>query len=72
MAKSFMERHNLENNDAIHSAAIRFVLSNEDAHSTLITFRNYNDIEKYINLSGTKLSAQEVALLDHYRDSLGR
>ena len=71
-AQSFIEEHKLEDNDAINRAAIRFVLSNEDAHSTLITFRNYNDINKYINLSGTKLTAQEVALLEHYRNSHGR
>ncbi len=72
MGKSFIEEYKLEDNDAINKAAIRFVLSNEDAHSTLITFRNYKDIDKYINLSGTRLSAQEVALLDHYRNSMGR
>jgi predicted aldo/keto reductase-like oxidoreductase len=72
MAKSFIEEHKLEDNDAINRAAIRFVLSNEDAHSTLITFRNYNDINKYIDLSGTKLTDQEVVLLDHYRNFLGR
>ncbi len=72
LAKSFIEEHKLKDDDAINRAAIRFVLSNEDAHSTLITFRNYNDINKYINLSGTKLTAHEVALLEHYRNSLGR
>jgi len=72
MAKSFIEEHKLEDINAINRAAIRFVLSDEDAHSTLITFRNYNDINKYINLSGTKLSVQEVVLLDHYRNALGR
>jgi predicted aldo/keto reductase-like oxidoreductase len=72
MGKSFIEEHKLEDNDAINKAAIHFVLSNEDAHSILITFRNYNDIDKYINLSGTKLSAREEALLDHYRNSMGR
>ena len=70
--KSFIEEHKLEDINAINRAAIRFVLSDEDAHSTLITFRNYDDINKYINLSGTKLSVQEVTLLDHYRNSLGR
>jgi predicted aldo/keto reductase-like oxidoreductase len=72
MAKFFIEEHKLEDNDAINRAAIRFVLSNEDAHSTLITFRNYNDINKYIHLSGTKLTDQEVTLLEHCRHSLGR
>lgn len=72
MGQSFIEEHELEDNDAINKAAIRFVLSNEAAHSTLITFRNFNDIDKYIKLSGSKLSAQEVALLDQYRHSMGR
>lgn len=72
MAKPFIEEHALEDNEAIRNAAIRFVLSNEDAHSTLISFRNYTDVQKYINLSGTRLGHRDLALLNHYRNSLGR
>lgn len=70
-AKSFLEEHQLEDSDAIRNASVRFVLSNPDAHSTLITFRNYTDINNYINLSGTRLKDRDVALLDYYRNSLG-
>ncbi len=72
MAKPFIEEHKLEDQGAINKAAVRFVLSNDDAHSTLITFRNYNDINNYINLSGTRLTAQELVMLEHYRNSQGR
>lgn len=65
-AKPFLDQHNLTSERQIREAAIRFVLSNMDAQSVLISFRNFKDIDKYVGLSGGRLTAPEQQMLTAY------
>ena len=70
-AKPFIEKFNLNNDAAIRNASIRFVLNNMDAHSTLISFRGFQDIENYLSLSGQKFSDTDLAILGYSKTLYG-
>jgi predicted aldo/keto reductase-like oxidoreductase len=68
-AKPFLDKYKAISERQIREAAIRFVLSNDDAHSTLISFSNFEDIDKYVGLSGSRLTTPEQQMLAaHTRD----
>lgn len=70
-AKLFLDKYKLDDSSAIRDAAIRFVLNNKDANSLLFTFRNFDDVSNIIGLSGTRLTEENLALLDFYRKQYG-
>ena len=55
-AGPFIEKYKLSDKNQIRDAAIRFVLNNPDVHSVLITYRNFDDVETYVGLSGSRLT----------------
>ena len=67
-ADNFIKKHNLKNPREIRDAAVRFVLSNPHVHSVCINFRNFDDIEPYIMLSGSSLSAVDKKKLSLFRE----
>jgi len=70
-ADSFIKQYNLQNSVEIRDAAIRFVLNSPDVHSACISFQNFDDVNTYIKLSGTRFTAKDQALLAAYREGLG-
>lgn len=70
-AQAFIELHKLDNPVRMRAAAIRFVLNNKDTHSVCCSFRNFDDLESYISLSGTTLSDMEKVQLSLYREGCG-
>ena len=62
-AESFIKKYNLRSESEIRDAAIKYVLSDSDVHSVLITFRNYDDIDNYLRLSGGRLTAPDQTRL---------
>ena len=63
----FIKKYKLENQAEIRDAAIRFVLSNPDAHSVSCSMRNFDHIDQFIKLSGSDLSAYEKKKLAAYK-----
>jgi predicted aldo/keto reductase-like oxidoreductase len=70
-AKEYFSKYDIKNNEELIKAAQLFVLSNPKAQTTCIDFRNFNDIDLFINLSGKKLESFQVDLLNHYREKFG-
>lgn len=70
-ADFFIKKYNLQNNNEIRDAAIRFVLNNQDVHSACITFQNFDEVESYIRLSGSRLSETDQAKLAAYTEGFG-
>ncbi|MBN1224983.1 MAG: aldo/keto reductase [Candidatus Aminicenantes bacterium] len=70
-AEAFLKKYNLENNSDIRDAAIRFVLNNPGVHCACISFQNFDDVNTYVNLSGTRFSPKDQALLAAYKEGLG-
>lgn len=70
-ADFFAKKYNLKNPAAIRDAAIRFCLDNSNVHTVCCAFRNFDDLEKYIKLSGTRLNAGDKQKLAAYTEACG-
>ncbi len=70
-AQKFIKKHNLQNNSEIREAAIRFVLSNQDVNAICISFMNFDDVDNHIKLSGTRITADDKAMLAAYAEGCG-
>jgi predicted aldo/keto reductase-like oxidoreductase len=71
-ARPFLERHNLTTPSQIRDAAIRFVLDNPDTHSVCISFKNYDDVENYLALSGSRFTETDETRLKLSAEADGR
>lgn len=58
-AEAFMKKHDLQKPEELRDAAIRFVLDNPNVNTVCCGIRNFDDMNKYIKLSGTTLSGVE-------------
>lgn len=70
-ADAFIRKHNLSNPDEIRDAAVRFVLSNPHVHTVCCSMRNFDELEKYVNLSGKPLTGMDSRLLAAYASHCG-
>lgn len=70
-ADAFIKKYNLQNNNQIRDAAIRFVLSNPGVNAVCISYRNFDDVENYIRLSGSKMTDSDKAMLAAYKEGCG-
>jgi predicted aldo/keto reductase-like oxidoreductase len=63
LAQDFIKKHRLTNNEAICSAAYRFVLDNKDAHCALFHFTNFDQVDSVLSVSGTRFSSKDQKTL---------
>jgi len=70
-ADSFIKTYNLQNQEEIMEAAIRFCLDNANVNTICCLANNYDELERFIRLSGTRLSDWERAKLAAYRKGCG-
>jgi len=71
MADRFVEKYDLKNPEEIKDAAVRFALSNPNVSTVCCSVRNYDEFEKFIRLSGTRLSDLEKKKLAAFREGCG-
>ncbi|MFC2080778.1 aldo/keto reductase [Bacteroidota bacterium] len=60
-----------DEDEELVKAAISFVISNPDANSVCLPFKNIQDVEKWVPLSGKPLSGEQISLLQNYRKHFG-
>jgi len=70
-AESFLQESQILNTKDRREAAISFVLSYPSANSALITFKNFDDVSNYINLSGIRLTEKTIARINLLKDNFG-
>lgn len=70
-AGSFLEEQQICDEAAKREAAIGFVLNDPSVHSVLISFRNFNDVQDYIPLSGKRLSVRHQSFIDAVKATYG-
>jgi predicted aldo/keto reductase-like oxidoreductase len=70
-AEGFIKQHNLQNQEEIKEAAVRFVLENPDVNTVCCLVRTYDELESFLRLSGTRLTSWERTKLDDYRKGCG-
>lgn len=70
-ASEFFKGYGITGIDQIRDGAIQFILSNEDVGSICCELPNFDDLKKYIRLSGTRLKPSTEAMLSQYRTNFG-
>lgn len=70
-AEGFIQKYNLQNPEEIKEAAIRFVLDNPNVNTVCCSARNFEEMERFVRLSGTRLSDWDKAKLSAYRKGCG-
>ena len=66
-ARPFMEEHGATDRDGLAKAAVQWVLSNPDMHTVCITLQDFDEIDRYVPLSGTTMTRAQMAALDSFR-----
>jgi predicted aldo/keto reductase-like oxidoreductase len=70
-AEEFIRRYNLQNQAEIQKAAVRFVLGNPNVSTVCSVPGTYEELERFLLLSGTRLSDTEEEKLAAYREGCG-
>ncbi len=70
-AEKFIREHDLRNPQEIQDAAIRFVLENPDVATVCCLPKTYDEMNRFVLLSGTKLGPAGTARLEAYREGCG-
>lgn len=70
-AQRFFAEYGITDEKELQNAASRFVLSNPKAHTTIWDFRNFEEMENILKLSGQKLSEKDNLVLQGYHKDLG-
>ncbi|MCP4146964.1 MAG: twin-arginine translocation signal domain-containing protein [bacterium] len=71
-AQEFLKELNLKTPAQFKDTAIKFVLSNPSVHSVCCTIVNFDEMETFLKLSGSKLSQQESRFLSAFEDNCGQ
>jgi len=71
LADEFFSKYGISGMEKIKDGAIQFVLSNENVDTICCLFQNFDDVEKYIRLSGTRLELATEARLNDYKNMFG-
>jgi predicted aldo/keto reductase-like oxidoreductase len=70
-AQEFIKQHNLQNPAEIQQAALRFVLDNPNVGTICFIARNFEELDRFLTVSGTRLAAGERAKLKAYEEGCG-
>ena len=62
--KNFAERHGLRTADQLRFGSIQWVLQNPDAHTVCVSLNDFDNIDRVVAISGTRLSQPDEALLN--------
>jgi predicted aldo/keto reductase-like oxidoreductase len=70
-AEKFIKEYQLQNPNEIRDASIKYCLNNPGVNAVCCSFRNFDDIDKYLPLSGQRLTEPEKKKLSNYKESCG-
>jgi predicted aldo/keto reductase-like oxidoreductase len=59
----FLNKHGIKTADELDKLSVQWVLKNADAHTTCIAMPAFDDVDKYLPLSGKQLAAADQATL---------
>jgi predicted aldo/keto reductase-like oxidoreductase len=70
-AETFKKKYGLRGEEEIRDAAIKFVLANPGVHTVCPSMNSFEGLQSFAALSGGKLVAKEVSMLNNYQHKLG-
>ncbi len=62
--KGFAERYDLRTADQLRFGSIQWVIQNPDAHSVCVSLNDFDNIDRVVAISGTRLSQPDEEFLD--------
>jgi len=62
--KNFAERHGLRTADQLRFGSIQWVLQNPDAHTVCVSLNDFDNIDRVVAISGTRLSQPDEEMLN--------
>jgi predicted aldo/keto reductase-like oxidoreductase len=62
--KNFADRFGLRTDDQLRYGSIQWVLQNPDAHTVCISLNDFDNIDRVVSISGSKLSQADEEMLD--------
>jgi predicted aldo/keto reductase-like oxidoreductase len=65
--KPFVEKYGITSDEQLRIASIQWVLNNPDMHTLCVSFSSFDQIDKIIPVSGTKLSHVNSDFLKEYK-----
>lgn len=65
--RPFAEKYGIKTNEQLRMASLQWVLRNPDMHTVCMGLRDFDDIEKFVPLSGTTLSQAAMNFLKDYQ-----
>jgi hypothetical protein len=71
-AQGFIKKYGLDDDKKMRDAAIKFCLSNPNVHSVCCGFRNFDSLDAFLPLSGTRLAGLEKKKLAAYKEGCGQ
>ncbi len=69
--RPFLEQYGIRSQDELDRRSYQWVLNNPDAHTICISMRNFDGIDRWLPLSGTRLSAAGARMLEAYAAAFG-
>lgn len=70
-AQPFLQQHGYMNDQNYKKAALSFVLNHPQVSSSLISFRNFDDVNEYISLSGSRLDEDQISFIGALKRDFG-
>ena len=67
----FLKKHGLKTEEELHKKSLQWALGNADMHSMLVSMPTFDLHDRYIPLSGTRLSHSGHEFLRDYRKAFG-
>jgi predicted aldo/keto reductase-like oxidoreductase len=62
--RQFVERFGLRTTDQLRHGSIQWVLQNPDAHTVCVSLNDFDNIDRVVALSGSRLTESDEQLLD--------
>ncbi len=69
--KPFLAKHGIKTKELLRNKSLQWVLQNPDMHTICVSMPGFDDIDKTLPLSGTKLSRADRAYLREYEYTFG-
>ncbi len=70
-AEAFKRKYKLQGYKQMRDAAIKFVLGHPGVHSVTFSIKDFEQLEAYVSLSGSRLDAVDKQALDIYKTNFG-
>jgi predicted aldo/keto reductase-like oxidoreductase len=70
-AEAFIKTHDLQNPEEIKEAAVRFALDNPNVSSVCCLPKTFDDLDRFLRLSGSRFNQKDMDLLAAYKKGCG-